>query len=197
LEEAAEQFLVASKKAQNKFQRAFAEFNLGYCRFEMGQLEEAAALLRRVDDSGGLRRNREASALLANHLSTCYALLGDVGAARSMLEEGVRRRTEGYDSHPLLAEVLILCREDHFGAAAKTLESRWREVEMSGGVYLKMLRVLRAFALDTVDPAANAQAVMEALAGAKPLAPATLQTLTAHWPKMREFLVAQKLVAAA
>src|SRR5512140_3472170 len=195
--QAAVQFELASAKALQKVHRVLSSYNLGIARMYEGRAGEALALLRKV---GGTSAFRYAGGgmyfrALPYHLATCHALLGDLPEARAMFEEGERRRGKAVALGTLLPEILVLCREGHFGAAAKVLESRQRAADMIGGIDQKMLRILRGFALDALDPVANAKAVAEAIAGAKPLAPTDIQMLAASWPKMREFLVAQKLAA--
>lgn len=195
--QAAMHFELASAKALKKDHRVLSRYNLGIARMYEGRAREALALLRKA---GGTITLRYAGSgmyfrALPYHLATCHALLGDLPEARAMFEEGERRRGKETAPGTILPEVLVLCREGHFGAAAKVLESRQRVADMVGGVDQKLLRVLRGFALDALDPVANAPAVAEAIAGAKPLAPTDIQLLAASWPKMRDFLVAQKIAA--
>ena len=121
------------------------------------------------------------------------ALLGRIEAARASLQEAASRSKGEATSLSVLPEALVACREGQPARALEVLATRWREVEIAGASITKFARIVRAFALNAIDPVGNRDATHETLAGAKPIAPGELQPLIASWPEMEAFLVDQRL----
>jgi hypothetical protein len=133
----------------------------------------------------------------ASLLSICESLLGDLGAARRWLGTAHQRGGEGGGpAYSLVAEALLLCREGHFAAAAKAVDARWREAERSSVWETKVLRVLKAFALDGVDPVVHEVAIYEALAGLRPVQRGQLDLLAGNWPKLADFMAERGLISS-
>lgn len=179
--------------------RALAVYNLGVCALQQrGDIARALELFSAAEQSGQLLTTYPAAhAATASLIATCLALQGDLTAARRWLEEALRRSGGTAMSMSLLAEVIVLCREGHFGAAAKIIDSRWREAEQAGAWVMKALRLLKAFALRELDPVAHERGIYVALAGMKPWWRGELDGLAASWPKLADFMTERGLSTAA
>jgi tetratricopeptide (TPR) repeat protein len=169
-------------------QRALALFYLGLCRLNLGEVDRALELFGAAHRSGALSRIAFAHEALPNLVATCYGLRNEPALARPWLQEGQRRAGARPPAMALLAEALLLCREGQPGAALQLMDARWTEAEAAGGRYTRRVRLLRAFALDALDPAANAPAVFEALAAVKPVRAGDFEPLAASWPELETFV---------
>ena len=173
--------------------RRMGRTNLGICMLRAGELERALELFATVQQKGALRGKLRC--LWPSLLATCHALLGDVPAGRQWLEECWRLQGEERDELLLLPEILLLCREGDFRAVEETLRRRWREAEAAGAATMKQLRLLWAFALERLGPAASEAARSEALAAVEPFRPGDFDALAVRWPELRAFLEARGLAA--
>ena len=192
-EEAARLFESAARRSTGG-QRAVAIYGLGMTELYRGAPERAAQLLEAVDRSRALRQFAAIHQPIQDQIATCHALLGRIDAARASLQEAATRSKGEATSFSVLPEALVACREGQPAKAVDVLTTRWREVESVGASMTKLARLVRAFALNAVDPAGNRDAIRETLAGAKPIAPGELQPLIASWPEMETFLVDQRVI---
>ena len=123
-----------------------------------------------------------------------HALQGDLMKAKQQLQE-VERRSHGI---PVLlgipAELVVLCREGHTGAALKIFDARTSAIEQLSGPFRRVTFVMRAYAL--AQQGAEPAAVREALGAAWPLIPDRFEFLATEWPQLRDFLATQGLSVA-
>lgn len=167
--------------------------NLGICLLFAGKPEQALDVLTSIEPKGQLKERFRG--LLPAYIATCHVLLGDVAAARKQLEEARRLQGDEPSELFLLPDILVLCREGNFRAVDETLFRRWREAEAAGANVMKLLRALRAFALDRLGPAAGEATLSEAQAALEPFRPGDFDALAARWPELRAFLDARGLSA--
>jgi tetratricopeptide (TPR) repeat protein len=177
--------------------RAEAVVHLGLVALRRGELERALSLFTQAESSQLLAQHPGLSPTLPGLLSFCESLLGDLAAARKWLEVAHARGAQVASGYSLLAEVALLCREGHLAAAAKIVDTRWREAERSSVWETKVLRLLKAFALDGLEAAEHETARYEALAGLRPFRRGELDLLAADWPKLRDFMTGEGLTGSA
>jgi tetratricopeptide (TPR) repeat protein len=192
-EEAAELFESAARYGMG-CNRAVAIYSLGIAELYRGAPDRGAQLLEAVDQSRALRQFGAIHQPIQDQIATCHALLGRIDAARASLREAAARSKGEATSFSVLPQALVACREGQPAKALDVLTARWREVEIAGASMTKFARLVRAFALNAIDPVGNRDATHETLAGAKPIAPGELQPLIASWPEMEAFLVDQRVI---
>lgn len=191
-------FEQALKLASNNAQRGMTLYNLGASQLNLGLTEEALATFSAVEATWSLRLYAPIlRRMTPNAIALCYAQLGDVAAARAWLAEDARRRGNEPPIAGVLPELLVLCRERHFAAAARTAADRFTEVEALGGRAPYRARLLHAYALDALDPQAHAAEVAELLGALRPVRPGDFEPLTQRFPELAAFVERHRLAAAA
>lgn len=184
---AAQDFEEAARKDVGPL-RALAVHHLALARTLQGELEGAAQLWEAVDASRQLYNAPVLQEAIQDEVALCRALLGQLPEAKVALARGAARRQRSPGNLAVLPEAVILLRSGHPAAAAKLLETRWREVEAPGGAYTRMARLVRALALEGLEDGRHRASVADAIAGARPVAPEDLAPLCARWPEMESFL---------
>lgn len=196
--EAVPVFEQAVKLAPQRVQRALSTYALAGCQAECGRLQEALGAYAAVNAVPRLEAHAQMLYLaLPNAVASCYAQLGDVAQARTWLAEGARRSGGQPPVGALLPEVLVLCREGAFAAAARTAAERHAEAASMSGRNARRVRLLHAFALHAADAHAHAPRVAELLAGVKPVHAGDLEPLTEHWPELSTFVTERGLTPEA
>lgn len=191
-------FEQALKLATNNAQRGLSAYNLGASQVNLGLPEEALLSLSAAEATWSLRLYAPiVRRMTANPIALCYAQLGDVASARAWLAEDARRRGNEPPIAGVLPELLVLCRERHFAAAARTAADRFREVEALGGRAAHRARLLHAYALDALDAQAHAAEVAELLAALRPVRPGDFEPYTGRFPELAAFVERRGLVPAA
>ncbi|NBD11708.1 tetratricopeptide repeat protein [Corallococcus silvisoli] len=187
--EAAHRFEEAARRSTQGTQRAVSVALLGQCMLALGDAPRALELFGSAERSHQVRRSVPALyRWMPNLIAMAYFVQGDGGAARAWLEEGRKRANGLPPTYALLPEVGLLCREGRHAAAVAELESRTAEADMLVGRDARRLKLLRAFALDSLDPATHAAAIDAALSTTQPTRPDDFDMLSAHWPELRAFM---------
>ncbi|WP_223645345.1 tol-pal system YbgF family protein [Corallococcus sp. EGB] len=196
--EASRRFEVAARRATQGVQRAVAVATLGQCLLALGDAGRALELFGSAERSGKLRdavpvMHRSMPALIAK----AYFALGDLASAHAWLEEGRKRNGTLPPMYALLPEVALLCREGNPAAAVAELDARAGEADALVGRDPRRIKLLRAFALDALDPAHHAAAIDAALASLQPACPGDFEFLSARWPELQAFMQRRGLSRAA
>lgn len=197
-QEASHRFEEAARRATQGTQRALSVAILGQCQLALGDSTRALELFGSVERSGKLR-----SAVPAMHrwMPSLIAMArfsqGDLASAHAWLEEGRKRNGTLPPMYALLPEVALLCREGNPAAAVAELDGRTGEADALNGRDARRVKLLRAFALDALDPARHAAAIDAALASLQPARPGDFEFLAARWPELQAFLERRGLSRAA
>ncbi len=187
--QAARFFDEAARRSINGVQRSVSLVMLGQCSLALGEAAHSLELFGATERARNLKGSVPAAhRWLPNLVATAYAVLSNLDSARAWLEEGRKRRDDTPPMFALLPEVLVLIRDGHPEVAVKTLEERWAEADAAGGREVRRLKLLKAFALDAMDPATHAAAIHDALAATQPVRPGDFEALTAQWPQLRAFM---------
>lgn len=195
--EAVPAFEQAVKLAPHQVQRALSTYALAGCLAEVHRIQEALGAYSAVDAMPRLAAHAPMlHRALPNAVASCYAKLGEIASARTWLGEGARRSGGQPPVGALLPEVLVLCREGAFPAAARAAAERYPEAESMSARDARRVRLLQAYALHAVDAQAHAPQVAELLAGVKPVRVGDLEPLTAHWPELAAFVTERGLTPA-
>ncbi|RKG90308.1 hypothetical protein D7W82_04350 [Corallococcus sp. CA049B] len=197
-QEASRRFEEAARRATQGPQRAVSVAMMGQCQLALGDTGRALELFGSAERSGKLR-----SSVPAMHrwmpalIAMARFAEGDLASARAWLEEGRKRNGDLPPIYALLPEVALLCREGNPAAAVSTMDARAGEADALVGRDARRLKLLRAFALDALDPASHATAIDAALASLKPVRPGDFELLSARWPELQAFLERRGLSRAA
>ncbi|NVJ24660.1 tetratricopeptide repeat protein [Myxococcus sp. AM011] len=172
-------------------ERVLTRFQLGLCALFQGRVDAARAAFLALSRGWRTKEMPDVYVAAPDMLAACLALQGDLVEARHWLEEAHRRRRPGVVNLSL-GEVLILCREERYGATVRLLDDRREFVEKSTVLYRKLLRVIRAFAWDalTTEEGANQGEEPKDL---EPFRPGEFNSLGGQWPRMEAFLRARGL----
>lgn len=164
--------------------RFVAQYNLGVTHLAVGNLDEAIRELLVVEKKRGLKFMPAYDMPLPNQLALAFALRGNIPEAKTWL-----------------AEVVVLCRDGHFAAAAKLPMAKAKEAEAMSVRHYKLARLIEAFSLHQLDPVAHAAAVSEAVGAARPFDSKMAEAVTQYWPELRAFIhsrqVASPIASAA
>jgi tetratricopeptide (TPR) repeat protein len=197
-QEASQHFEEAARRATQGPQRAVAVTLLGHCQLSMGNAERALELFGSAERSGKLR-----SLVIAMHrwipslIAMARFTQGDLASARDWLAEGRKRNGGQPPIYSLLPEVALLCRDGNPAGAVAALDARVTEADSVGGRDARRLKLLRAFALDAMDPATHAAAIDAALAALQPMRPGDFELLASRWPELRAFMERRGVSRAA
>ncbi|WP_375758435.1 tol-pal system YbgF family protein [Corallococcus exercitus] len=188
-QQASRHFEEAARRATQGVQRAISVAMMGQCQLSLGDTGRALELFGSAERSGKLR-----SAVPAMHrwmpslIATARLAQGDLASAHAWLEEGRKRNGALPPMYALLPEVALLCREGNPAAAVTELDARAGEADALVGRDARRLKLLRAFALDALDPVGNAAAIDATLASLQPVRPGDLEFLSARWPELQAFM---------
>lgn len=187
--EAAHRFEEAARRSTQGTQRAVSVALLGQCMLALGDAPRALELFGSAERSRQMRVSVPAMhRWMPNLIAMAYLVQGDLVAAGAWLKEG-RKRADGLPpTYALLPEVALLCREGRHAAAVAELEARSAEADMLVGRDARRLRLVRAFALECLDPATHAAAIDVALSATQPTRPDDFDALAAHWLELRAFM---------
>lgn len=171
---------------------SLARTNLAIVNMRRGRLEEAMQGLQAAVD---WMRFEQAIALY--NLAICHGIRGDIAAARACLAD-LRKRSRGAETAVVgVAEAVVACRSGDAAQLVRDLAQHWDAIEATGvELVTRPLRVLRAFAMDTVGNgrSEDVAAVLAPIAGA-PVG--EFAWLARDWPEMRRFLERHGLTAFA
>lgn len=187
--QAAQCFNEAAHRSTSGVQRSVSLAMLGQCSLALGEVVHALEIFGSVERARNLKWALPAAhRWMPNLIATAHAVLSDLDSARAWLEEGRKRRGDTPPMYALLPEVVVLIREGHPEVALKTLEERWAEGDAAGGREVRRLKLLKAFALDAIDPVAHEAAIRDALAATQPARWGDFESLTKHWGDLRAFM---------
>jgi hypothetical protein len=173
---------------------AMARHNIAWVHIRRCELDLAIDLLLDNDDRNA-RALREIGlwSSSAADLGLVYALVGELPDAETWLAEAERREYDFLSAAPAIAfaRAVLDCRTANSARAERSLDERWAEHEASSpGNNLRLMCVVRAFAIADAGPRESGRADAM-LAKARPLAyPAEYDFLTVSWPEMAAFLEA-------
>lgn len=172
--------------------RASSDQNLASYAMQRGDFDGAIRLLESAQPrfalwSGVLRFNA------ACQLAWCHTLRGDLAEAERWLAEARRRRKVDDATGLVTLEMAISCRRGEAAQAAVRLEEQWPELErVQTGVFLRVARLVRAFALSAEGPR-RAGEVERLVAELRPTRNREFASFGAAWPEMALFLRAHEL----
>ena len=196
--EASRRFEEAARRATQGAQRALSVAMMGQCQLALGDTGRALELFGSAERSGKLRSSIPAMyRWIPNLIATVRFAQGDLASARAWVEEGRKRNGDLPPIYALLPEVALLCRDGNPAAAVSTLDARAGEADSLVGRDARRLKLLRAFALDALDPASHAAAIDASLAALQPVRPGDFELLSARWPEMQAFMERRGLSRAA
>ena len=156
-----------------------------------GRVEEALSMLYAVHDEGWLYSDGEHYGLAAS-IASVHASLGELEDA-TRWHKVARGRVQGTRSHPMaVLEAVLDARRERYAELADYLEAEWPELslELADKAYpLKILRLLRAFALDRARSAdGRPPPELGALVAAARAEKGELVQHRAHWKAFDTFL---------
>ncbi|RKH20642.1 hypothetical protein D7X74_03420 [Corallococcus sp. CA047B] len=187
--EAIRRFEEAARRSTQGAQRAVSVAMMGQCQLALGDAARALELFGSVERSRNLRGSVPViHRWMPNMIATARFAQGDLTSARAWLEEGRKRNGGLPPMYALLPEVALLCREGNPAGAVAALDARAGEADALGGRDIRHLKLIRAFALDALDPATHAAAIDAALASLQPARPGDFEVLVARWPELRDFM---------
>ncbi|RKG67632.1 hypothetical protein D7W79_35120 [Corallococcus exercitus] len=191
-------FEEAARRATQGVQRAISVAMMGQCQLSLGDTGRALELFGSVERSGKLRGSVPAMhRWMPSLIATARLAQGDLASAHAWLAEGRNRNGALPPMYALLPEVALLCREGNPAAAVTELDARVGEADALVGRDARRLKLLRAFALDALDPAGHASAIEATLASLQPVRPGDLEFLSARWPELQAFMERRGLARAA
>lgn len=197
-QEASRRFEEAARRATQGPQRTLSVAMMGQCQLALGDTGRALELFGSAERSGKLRSSVPAMyRWMPNLIATARFAQGDPASARVWLEEGRKRNGDLPPMYALLPEVALLCREGNPAAAIAALDARAGEADALVGRDARRLKLLRAFALDALDPATHAADIDAVLASLQPVRPGDFELLSARWPELQAFLERRGLSRAA
>lgn len=186
----------------------------GVLALRLGQVEEARARLLAVEATGWLgtfRLSRQATGEGFASLSICGSVLGDVEDARSWLARGrevldptrehaiIPHKDDEIDSSSVsleLAEATLLAREDQHQQLFALLERLGRD---EGDLLGRALHLLQAYTLHRL---AEGESEYRGVFSSMPIGPllaklqrGELDFMAEHWPELRAFMQARRLLA--
>ncbi|MFY2556850.1 hypothetical protein ACN469_04415 [Corallococcus terminator] len=196
--EAARCYEEAARRSTVGSQRAVSVAMAGLSLLTLGEATRALELFGSAEHSGALRRFVPAAhQWLPNLIALAYFLQGELSPAREWLEEGRKRAGKLPLSFALLPEVALLCREGQPSAALAVLAARGGEADALAGRDARRLKLLKAFALDAVDPTTHAVDIDATLSAARLGRPEDFEALSARWPELRAFMERRGLTTVA
>ncbi|WP_147448616.1 hypothetical protein [Corallococcus terminator] len=191
-------FEEAARRSTQGAQRAVSVAMMGQCQFAKGDAARSLELFGSAERSGKLRGSVPAMhRWMPSLIATARFAQGDLASARAWLEEGRKRDGELPPIYALLPEVALLCREGKPADAVAALDARPGEADALVGRDARRLKLLRAFALDALDPAIHAAAIDATLASLQPVRPGDFEVLVARWPELQAFVERRGLSRAA
>ena len=196
-QEASRRFEEAARRATQGVQRAVSVAMMGQCQLAQGDTGRALELFGSAERSGKLRSVPAMHRWMPGLIATARLAQGDLASARAWLEEGRKRNGALPPIYALLPEVALLCREGNPAAAMTALDARAGEADALVGRDARRLKLLRAFALDALDPVRHAAAIDAALASLQPVRPGDFEFLSARWPELQAFIERRGLFRAA
>ncbi|NNB93231.1 hypothetical protein HJC10_15915 [Corallococcus exiguus] len=197
-QEASRRFEEAARRATQGAQRTVSVAMMGQCELAQGNTGRALELFGSAERSGKLRGSVPAMyKWMPNLIAIVRFAEGDMTSARAWLEEGRKRNSDLPPIYALLPEVALLCREGNPAAAVSTLDARAGEADSLVGRDARRLKLLRAFALDALDPASHTASIDAALASLQPARPGDFEFLSGRWPELQAFMERRGLSRAA
>ena len=163
-------------------------FNLADTEMLRGDLARALPLAAAVAVHHSPLRSPLVAASAPSLVASCYALMGDLSAARAWMGEAERAGATIAVEVARVPEAILACREGRFAEVVSCYAQRRRAIEATlAGDDLRTLRLLRAFALARLPEASEAERA-EALAAGRPGAPGECDHLAVAWPELAAFL---------
>jgi hypothetical protein len=130
-------------------------------------------------------------------LAMFHALLGNLDEADKQLarleQRGKLRHNPTYPAMHVLTRAIVACRRGNHTVAATLLEDKWSEWEaIVSGDLLRLMRVVRAFAIASVD-LRDAGKATGVLGDMRPNWHGEFDFLGVEWPEMATFLATHNL----
>jgi hypothetical protein len=176
-----------------------ARHNLSWTLMLEGRIEEAVTLIEdtAVHHARGLARPGILSTTRVD-AGIYNALLGKLDAATAWYEKAREpQRVAPMPTFPAMLAILeavIACRTERAAEAVVVLERAWTEHEAAmTGEIMRMMRVVRAFALAASGSPRSQGVVEQVLGDMRPRYAGELTYLGSAWPEMAMFLAAHRL----
>jgi hypothetical protein len=164
--------------------------NLSVALYHRGEAAQALALLDAVERAGWCFPRSRLRTIVLQNRATYLAVLGRTDEAERLARELRTRLTSARaESGLLLFDAILSART---GRMADVV-ARTGTVAATRQLQAKLLRILRAWALDATAPEASRDEVRLLIEGARPIAPGELGYIALHWPELKAFLVAHGL----
>lgn len=171
-------------------EHVLARLYLGCCALFQGRVDTARSELLALSRGWRTWEAPDAYAAAPDMLAACLALEGELVEARHWLEIAHRRHRPVAATFSL-GEVLILCREECYGAAVRLLDDRLDATAKKQVQARRLFGLLRAFAWDALTAEGGASG--EEQKGLDSVRPGEFSYLGAQWPRMAAFLRARGL----
>jgi hypothetical protein len=168
--------------------------NLSISVYHQGDAQRAVDMLDVVERAGWCRPGSALRVVILQNRGLYQAVLGRLDEAERCAREARSQMTGARaEATLLMLDSLLAARAGRFAdvVALTGTSGATRRLQ------LRLLRLVRAWALAMTAPEATRDEVRTLIDGAKPIAPGDLYYVAAHWPELRAFLVEQGLGAAA
>ena len=176
-----------------ELRRAQVRYTQGLVALRRGELDRAIDLFGDLAKGSQLLKVREYAEWVPAHLAIAMTLRGDLDVAERWLEE-TRRSRVSHSRMVFVAEALLLSRKGEHEAVQRLLEDGWREAEGAlSGDWLRILRLLRAFAASRVAGPRGEGEAHELLRALRPVRPGEFAYLGRSWPDLGTFLALAEL----
>ncbi|MCE9574401.1 MAG: hypothetical protein K8W52_14735 [Deltaproteobacteria bacterium] len=166
----------------------YAGYQLAQLVLRQGRLADAIEILSEIDRQGGVFGHDWS---IAARLSLFHGLRGDLEPAERWFVEAQARAATfvPWRFNLALAEVVIDLRRDKFDDVVTYFARHWPEMERTlTGEALRPLRLLRAFALASVNGARGAGAASMHLDALRPARVEEFACLATEWPALDAFI---------
>jgi hypothetical protein len=166
---------------------ALSAYNLGIVALREGQSAGALAYLGAAERI----RARSLRAAVASTAAIVYGLRGELEPAEAWLAVARERRPPLDETATVFPQVILRVRQGRMAEAVDLIAACWATVERTvTGHELRVLRLVSAFAIDSVGLAEGAEAIGQMFAGARPFRPGEYDYLVRSWPELGRFLAA-------
>lgn len=188
--QAAAHFEGLLERYRRKGLRATARHNLATARLQLGELDRAIELYASVAADPSANRWH---ANVWNELASTCALAGRLGEAAAWLAK-VETVPNVNPFSLVWPRALLAARGSEPGELARTLETRWRELEGNlTAVHMRRLLLLRAFAVATAEGPRGTASAEPLLARLRPTTPGELDWMLGRWPELAAFVAGHNL----
>ena len=175
-------------KLNEKFKNNWiVKHNLALTLIRQGKFERAAHLLK---DFSQLKQQELSKSFMFSTEAHLHALSSNLEEAEIACYKARNTISTARSGLLAVANSVIAIRHGVFKQVAEVTDDEWFAAEMVAGGQMRLMRILRAFALSKVPPTEQSQALMQQmLAGARPFRPSEYDFLATRIPELKMFLI--------